>query len=33
MPVYALGGVGPKTARRLQGSGAVGLAGIDTFLG
>ena len=28
LPIYALGGITPVTARRLQGCGAVGLAGI-----
>ncbi len=31
LPTYALGGIGPDNARRLQGSGAVGLAGIEMF--
>jgi thiamine-phosphate pyrophosphorylase len=31
LPAYALGGIGPATARKLQGCGAVGLAGIDMF--
>lgn len=31
IPVYALGGITPETARRLGGSGAVGLAGIGLF--
>jgi thiamine monophosphate synthase len=31
LPVYALGGVDLRSARRLQGSGAIGLAGIDMF--
>jgi thiamine monophosphate synthase len=28
VPVYALGGIGTRTVRRLQGTGAVGVAGI-----
>jgi thiamine-phosphate pyrophosphorylase len=31
LPAYALGGIDPATARRLRGSGAVGLAGIEMF--
>jgi thiamine-phosphate pyrophosphorylase len=31
VPVYALGGISPDTARRLNASGAVGLASIDAF--
>lgn len=31
LPVYALGGISPSAARRLAGSGAVGLAGIGAF--
>lgn len=31
IPVYAVGGIAPKTARRLQGSGAAGLAGIGAI--
>ncbi len=31
IPVYALGGITAETARRLAGSGAVGLAGIGLF--
>ena len=31
-PVYALGGVNGVTARRLLGSGAVGIAAVETFL-
>jgi thiamine-phosphate pyrophosphorylase len=30
-PVYALGGVDNKTARRLRGAGLVGLAAVDAF--
>ncbi len=33
LPVYALGGVGPKTVGKLRGSGAAGLAGIGGFGG
>ncbi|MDH3241009.1 MAG: thiamine phosphate synthase [Alphaproteobacteria bacterium] len=33
LPVYALGGIGPATVRRLRGSGAGGLAGIGGFGG
>ncbi len=32
IPVYAVGGIAPKTARRLKGSGAAGLAGIGAVL-
>jgi thiamine-phosphate pyrophosphorylase len=32
LPVYALGGITERTARRLQASGAAGLAGIEVFL-
>ncbi|HKJ74407.1 MAG TPA: thiamine phosphate synthase, partial [Alphaproteobacteria bacterium] len=31
LPVYALGGISPGSARRLNGSGAAGLAGIGVF--
>jgi thiamine-phosphate pyrophosphorylase len=31
LPVYALGGVNEKTARRLKDAGLVGLAGIEAF--
>ncbi len=31
LPVYALGGIDGKTARRLIGSGAAGLAAVDAF--
>jgi thiamine-phosphate pyrophosphorylase len=31
LPVYALGGINLASVRRLQGCGAVGLAGIDVF--
>jgi thiamine-phosphate pyrophosphorylase len=30
-PVYALGGVDNKTARRLKGAGLVGLAAVNAF--
>jgi thiamine-phosphate pyrophosphorylase len=30
-PVYALGGVTLRTARRLKGSGAAGLAAVEAF--
>jgi len=33
LPVYALGGVGVGTIGRLRGSGAVGVAGVETFVG
>jgi thiamine-phosphate pyrophosphorylase len=32
IPVYAVGGIGPGTARRLKGSGAAGIAGIGAVL-
>jgi len=32
VPVYALGGISPSTAKRLLNSGAVGLAAVDAFL-
>jgi thiamine-phosphate pyrophosphorylase len=32
LPVYALGGVGGETARRLRGSGAAGIAGIGALI-
>ncbi len=32
IPVYAVGGIGPKTALRLKGSGAAGIAGIGAIL-
>jgi thiamine monophosphate synthase len=31
LPVYALGGVDVRAARRLAGSGAVGFAAVDAF--
>lgn len=31
LPVYALGGVNPRTARGLKGSGAAGLAAVEAF--
>lgn len=31
LPVYALGGISDKTARRLKGAGLVGLAAVDAF--
>lgn len=33
LPVYALGGVDARTARRLMGSGAAGLAAVDALAG
>jgi thiamine monophosphate synthase len=33
MPVYALGGITPASARRLTRSGAVGLAAVEALLG
>jgi len=33
LPVYALGGVGPGTARRLAGTGAAGVAGLGALAG
>jgi thiamine-phosphate pyrophosphorylase len=33
VPVYALGGVGPRTIARLRGSGAAGIAGIGALIG
>lgn len=32
VPVFALGGVNPRTAIQLEGSGAAGLAGIEGLL-
>ena len=32
IPVYAVGGIGPTTARRLKGSGAIGFSGIGALL-
>jgi thiamine monophosphate synthase len=31
LPVYALGGVGARTARRLAGSGAAGFAAVEAL--